>query len=234
MSLVAERVLDRAVWNTLGAAHARLALGGDRARRFCPDVAPFADIPDESPASLAALADLVAAGETLLTMSTPSLRVVPGLAATVFGNLRQMVARTRPPAVDRAGIVELTAADIPDMRALADLTHPGPFEARTSQLGRFYGIRRHGELVAMAGERMKPTGFTEISAVTTRADHRKQGIARRLVEVLETDIFSRGETPFLHVLETNVNAERLYLDMGFEIRLTTQVIALQKPTAAER
>ncbi len=230
MSVAGERVLDLVVWHSLGGAHAGLARTNARARRYLPDVAPFADVADASPESLQALADLLVPGEAAVIMRTPALpHEVPVVQMTSMGMLRQMVARARPPRADRGGVVLLTRDDVPEIRALTALTNPGPFEARTFELGRFYGLRVGGQLIAMAGERMKLPGFTEISAVCTHPDHRGKGHARHLVEVLEEEIFARGETPFLHVLETNVAAGRLYLEMGFEVRHATEVLVLQRP-----
>jgi predicted GNAT family acetyltransferase len=52
-------------------------------------------------------------------------------------------------------IVQLGDADAPEMLALAQLTEPGPFFARTHTMGNFIGIRVDGRLAAMAGERMR-------------------------------------------------------------------------------
>jgi predicted GNAT family acetyltransferase len=230
MTIAGERALDLVVWHSLGGAHAGLARASSMARRYLPDVAPFADVLEPSPESLQALAALIEPGEAAVIMRTPALpHEVPAVEMTSMGMLRQMVARSPPPSTDRAGIVLLTRDDVPEIRALTALTNPGPFEARTFELGKFYGTRVDGKLIAMAGERMKPLGFTEISAVCTHPDHRGQGHARRLVRLLEAEIFARGETPFLHVLESNVSAGRLYLDMGFEVRHTTEVLVLQRP-----
>ena len=45
-------------------------------------------------------------------------------------------------------------------------------------------MRRDGELVAMAGERMKPDGFTELSGVCTAPGHRGLGYAGALSRVV--------------------------------------------------
>ncbi len=62
-------------------------------------------------------------------------------------------------------IVTLGVDDVPAMIELTALTKPGPFSARTHELGTFLGIRVDGQLVAMAGERMKPAHYTEMTAV---------------------------------------------------------------------
>ena len=62
-------------------------------------------------------------------------------------------ARRVPAAAGGEDIVTLEDADAPEMLALARLTEPGPFLARTHVLGTFRGIRVGGRLAAMAGER---------------------------------------------------------------------------------
>jgi predicted GNAT family acetyltransferase len=125
-------------------------------------------------------------------------------------------------------IVELSAADVPEMMALTALTKPGPFHKRTHELGTYLGIRREGKLVAMAGERLKVPGFTEVSAVCTHPEHTGHGYARILMlEVMER-IRSRGETPFLHVREDNVRAIALYERLGFSRRVLLHFAVLRK------
>ena len=227
MSAARESVLDNAAWHSLTTTHAELGTGGALARRFPPDVAPFAGVGGAF-GSFEALAGLIGPGEFLVMCSKASAPAIPGVEAAPVGRIHQMVYRGRPPAPDPSDIVVLTPFDVPEMRALAALTKPGPFEARTIELGRYYGIRRNGKLVAMAGERLRPPGFSEISAVCTHPDHRGAGYARRLVEVLQAMILDRSETPFLHVFEGNDGAERLYRNMGYETREAIDLTVLRQ------
>jgi predicted GNAT family acetyltransferase len=82
----------------------------------------------------------------------------------------------------------------------------------------------------MAGERLKPPGWTEISAVCTDDAWRGHGFASRLIRALVTGIRARGDTAFLHAVATNTNAIRLYEAMGFELRRRTVFRALQTPS----
>ncbi|GMA85333.1 hypothetical protein GCM10025868_05830 [Angustibacter aerolatus] len=117
--------------------------------------------------------------------------------------------------------VRLTAADVPEMLALVERTRPGPFLPRTIEMGTYLGVRREGRLVAMAGERLHPPGWTEISAVCTDESARGQGLATRLVLAVAHGIRERGETPFLHAAGDNTNAIRLYESLGFRLRRRT-------------
>jgi predicted GNAT family acetyltransferase len=83
--------------------------------------------------------------------------------------------------------------------------------------------------VAMAGERFRAEPLVEISAVCTHPDHQGRGLARRLIERLLRTQRALGQTPFLHVMQHNTAAVRLYERMGFVTRqaLAVRVIARQ-------
>jgi len=138
----------------------------------------------------------------------------------------QMVAGALP---EPAGVevVRLGPEDHAEMLALAELTEPGPFLLRTPELGRFIGLRREGHLVAMAGERFRVPGYVEISAVCTHPDARGEGLAAELTLNAAQSIRAGGDEAFLHVLESNESAVRLYQKLGFVIRRKIDVVFVQ-------
>ncbi len=222
-------LLDRPVWTALATRQASVATGGERARRFAPDIGPLAGARDDEPASLAELAELVLGGGSLLLLQAEPIVLPPGIAATTTAAGVQMVATTlaRAAAASDRGIERLTEHDAPAMLALATLTRPGPFAARTPSLGEFWGVKEHGVLVAMAGERMKQDGFTEVSGVCTHPDVRGRGLARTLSAFVAARIAERGETPYLHAYATNAPAIRLYESLGFRLRREMHVAAIE-------
>jgi predicted GNAT family acetyltransferase len=119
--------------------------------------------------------------------------------------------------------------DVDDIQELVRLTRPGPFLADTIELGRYLGIRRNGDLVAMAGERFRVAGATEVSAICTHPDHRGQGLAERLTMIVVDGILARGELPFLHVITDNTPAIRLYEKLGFVVGIEYDAIAVRAP-----
>jgi len=121
----------------------------------------------------------------------------------------------------------LTRADVPAMVELAELTEPGPFRARTSELGEFFGIFESGHLLAMAGQRIRLPGFIEVSAVCTRPDARGRGYARVVMSEVIADILGRGALPMLHVLADNHAAIRVYEALGFTHRRRLHLAVLQ-------
>lgn len=222
--------LDRPIWAAL--LHApQLAEGGELARRYRRDVNLFASARDDEGASLAALADLVAPGESIFMAQVAPVQVPPGLQLVRSAQGVQMLAMGPvAPVYGAEAVVELGDADAPEMLALARLTEPGPFLERTHTMGRFLGVRIDGRLAAMAGERMRFAGGTEVSGVCTHPDFRGRGLARRLSSVVAHAIQQRGDQAFLHAWASNHAAIALYATLGFETRTEIQVAVLARPS----
>ncbi|MFF3837855.1 GNAT family N-acetyltransferase [Streptomyces sp. NPDC001930] len=216
-------VLDDPVGESLRGRHAPIARRVGKAFTYLPDVSTFAAVSTEpDPARWADLTALLGRGAFADMFSCPVLPPSDWEPVFVLEG-RQMIrpgdaASGRPGDETDDGVVELGAADMPEMLDLVERTRPGPFWSRTPELGTYLGIREKGTLVAMAGERLKPPGWTEISAVCTAPEARGQGHAARLVGALAARIEARGEGPFLHVAEANAGARALYEKLGFVTR----------------
>jgi predicted GNAT family acetyltransferase len=224
--------LDRPVWESLNTHHVRLAEGNDLARRFMRDVNVFASARDDTPAALAALASLVRPDESVYLLQVPRITVPPGLIPVREAKGVQMVAPPGTPfEAPRDEVIPLGDADALEMLALAKLTEPGPFLARTHLMGSFLGIRIGGRLAAMAGERMRLPGYTEVSGVCTHPDFRGRGLARRLSAAVAHRIQARGDQAFLHAWKTNHAAISLYGALGFTLRAEVNVAELGRPQA---
>ncbi len=208
--------LERPVWSALTTRQAPVSLVRGGVRRFQPAFGMFAAVEVASDEGLAALADLVRLHGDTAIVETTTTPPVPGTRVVSEALCWQMIAET-PSVAPKADfeITPLTDLDAPEMLALATLTKPGPFFERTHQLGRFIGVKQDGVLIAMAGERMQPTGFTEVSGVCTLPDHRGRGYAAALMCEVMAGIVARGETPFLHSYAANAGAIRLYESLGF-------------------
>ncbi|HEV2532578.1 GNAT family N-acetyltransferase [Phenylobacterium sp.] len=221
--------LDRPIWTSLATRQGGLGLGDARARRFHPDYAMFAAAADRSEASRAALTELVRVHGEAALVEADEPDVPPRLAVASHAVLLQMAADPAELKILTPGFDHqpLTDDDGPQMLALATLTKPGPFYARTHQLGDFVGVKRDGELIAMAGERMKPEGFTEVSGVCAHPDHRGHGYAAGLMSVVAQRILARGETPFLHVYDHNAPAIALYERLGYRLRREMRMLVVE-------
>lgn len=211
--------LDRPVLSAFTGRQAELAILRGGALRLHPDFGLFATTVDDTPQALADLGKLVADhGDTGLVERHVPPRV-PGTRVVSSALCLQMTAQTVVPAwATDFEILNLSDADAAEMLALATLTKPGPFFARTHQMGRFVGVRLAGKLVAMAGERMRPDGYTEASGVCVHPDHRGQGYAARLLQEVTARILARGEQAFLHSYADNTTAIRLYESLGYRGR----------------
>ena len=208
--------LDRPIWNALAGPQARFAVGAGKARRFRPEVSPFIACADDSPAALGAVAGLLGADDAVLFLQRGAVPLPPGTRRIEGGLGVQMVARDFVASPPPPGIVALDEGDAAEMLALATLTQPGPFRARTHELAQFWGVKdAGGRLLAMAGERLRLAGMSEVSGVCTHPDARGRGLAALLSRHVASEIVRRGEVPFLHAYASNAGAIALYEKLGF-------------------
>jgi GNAT superfamily N-acetyltransferase len=223
------RLLDNPIWHALATEQSYLAQSNHLAKRFPSDVAPFGAMREQSAAEYQALEEILLGDVAALFLQD---KPVPpnGWSWILRGEMYQMVFEAPPPAAPKQVFRRLTADDVPEMVALARLTEPGPFLPRTIELGAYFGIHESGALVAMAGERLRVTGFTEVSAVCTHPDFRGRGYGNALMSTVISGIVSRGETPFLHVKTENA-AVRLYEKLGFKVRAQLHLAVIQHPVS---
>jgi ribosomal protein S18 acetylase RimI-like enzyme len=224
-----EAQFENPAYASLCGAHAHLAQVRGRARRYPADVVPFLAMPSSPSAEdWRDAAELVAPGAYVAGRYDGD-ELPDGWRAVQTFDLVQMH-EERVTGADCAEAVPLGAADVPEMLELVAQTEPGPFLTRTVELGDYLGIRRDGALVAMAGERFRLDGWTEISAVCTRPDYRGQGLASVLMGALIAGIRRRSERAFLHVMTTNTGAIRLYEELGFRAQQTaTLTVVMREP-----
>jgi ribosomal protein S18 acetylase RimI-like enzyme len=223
-------VLDNPVWESLTGPHAQFAERRGRVARYRADISPFAAFESEpSTGDWRDLAELAGPAAGLGVMGMPAAPPA-GWEHQLIGPGVQMVAEgpLPPPLAGEVRPVRLGDDDVPEMLDLVARTKPGPFLPRTIELGAYLGIRVDRQLVAMAGERLHPPGWTEISAVCTDPSWRGHGFARQLT--LAEQIRARGENPFLHAVAANP-AVALYEKLGFRHRGSTSFTLLRTPVA---
>lgn len=231
-------VLDNPVFHALRGPQHHLGRSTSRAARFDPAITPFgglAEVP--TPGAWDDLAAIVGPGGLVSLAGDPpppppgwtvqrrigGIQMVGHGVASMLGD-EGLGDRT----ADLPELHPLGADDVPDMLALVALAQPGPFLSRTVECGGYLGVRHHGRLVAMAGERLRPPGHAEISAVATHPDHRRRGLARRLVLAVADGILRRGELPVLHASADNTGAIALYGSIGFATRRTLTFLVLER------
>jgi GNAT superfamily N-acetyltransferase len=226
--------LDNPIWHALISTHAHFAETSNGARKFPHEVSVLAGLCEPTMASYRSLAALLRPDERVgLFLQRPPDPPSPWTIDRATPLLQMLCERRIPPSARfKPTVVPLTHADVPEMLALTKLTNPGPFGPRTCEMGDYFGIRVEGTLAAMAGERLKLPGYTEISAVCTHPDRLGHGYASVLINTLIGRIFSRGEQPILHVLPENTRAVQVYERLGFAKRALLHLAVLRLNSAA--
>lgn len=228
-------LLDNPIWNALSTRLDPYSVGGNLARRFDSAIGPLAGLYEQSPEAYAELAATLDPGQTTALFLDEAPRVPSSWQITRESELIQMICPGEPlfPAGDFPSLTPLTATDVPEMIDLVKLTEPGPFGPRTIELGGYIGLKIDGRIASMAGQRLAPPGFREISAVCTHPDFRGRSFAQLLVASVARQIRAQGETPFLTSLADNTRAISVYEAAGFVPRrsLHLLVITPQAPHA---
>ena len=226
--MAAAHPLDNPARAALLGPQAHLAQRCGAALRYPADISPFVALPDEPGPD--AWDDLARLAGPAGVVSTAGVAADPPPGWTVLMRIDgvQLVA-DRVAAAPDADAVRLGRADVPEMLNLAARTRPGPFRPRTIEFGGYLGIRRGGVLAAMAGQRLRPQGWTEISAVCTAPEFRGQGLATRLTLAVTAAIRDRGDNSFLHVSAENLSAIRLYEALGFGLRRQAAFVVVRAP-----
>src|SRR5579863_2582502 len=225
--------LDNVIWKALTTRQAEFAESFAEARRFVPEVTSLAGFREPTAEGYESLKGLLGGRGTIALFLEEPYQARAGWELAGNGAVLQMVCENGNGLAasvndDGPEMVELCGADSAEMIQLTALTKPGPFNRRTHELGTYLGIRRGGKLVAMAGERLKVPGYTEVSAVCTHPEHTGKGYARVLMTEIMRGIRERGETPFLHVRGDNTRAIDLYKLLGFRERKLGHFAVLRK------
>jgi len=224
--------LDNVIWRALTTRQSHFAECFQSARRFVHEVTSLCAFEEPDAQGFADLGELVGIGSTAAVFLDDPYETQPGWEFIVGAPLLEMVCENgadhKVHSDSMPEFVRLGAKDAAEMVELATLTKPGPFGMRTHELGAYVGIRLQGRLVAMAGERLKVPGHTEVSAVCTHPDHIGKGYAGLLMQEIMRGIRERGETSFLHVREDNTRAVALYERLGFKTRIRLHFAVLRK------
>jgi ribosomal protein S18 acetylase RimI-like enzyme len=216
IDLLPEHLFADPIRVALNTAHSHFAIGDALARRYPADVAPFATLGELSETAMERLQSLLEPGEGVWLFGNDFPRV-SGLEITDrMPGLQMGLPDDIDPPEPGAPLVELSEGEALDMITLTDLAFPGFFRPRTYWMGSYYGVRSsEGALVAMGGERMKLSGYSEVSAVCTHPNYRGRGYAESIIWQVVRKQRRDGARSFLHVSIGNVKAIALYRRLGF-------------------
>ena len=214
-----ENILDNPIWHALSTGNKQLAFGNDNAKYIKRDVGFFAGLHTNEEEKLKELHRLVPANETFYLFTPREINIPGDWQIQKNREILQMIYPLKE-VIDNSKeeIVPLTDKYIPAMIELTSLTNPGPFLSRTIDYGNYEGIFNGEQLVAMAGQRLQPDPYIEVSAVCTHPAHTGRGYAARLIISQLNQIIERSGIPFLHVYPDNTSAIKLYYKLGFELR----------------
>ncbi|SDE44168.1 FR47-like protein [Dyadobacter soli] len=214
-----KQILDNPAWHALRTHNRALGHVHESSAYFLPEVSPFAAVEGPALDGLPALHEAIPFDHNVIFVSNENVEVpAPWQVLAAVPGYQMLYNGPANPVSDGPVTIPLTTEHVPEMLALTSLTAPGPFSIGTIRFGHYEGIFDNARLVAMAGQRMHPEGYAEISAVCTHPDHLGKGYARHLLLRQVNRIQQAGEQPFLHVRADNARAIGVYESLGFVIR----------------
>lgn len=208
--------LDNPVWHSLSESHRDFAMNYKNIKFYHPDYCPFGGfgIKEDNSGDIDAYSLL--ADSFFIVGDKPVLSDQLVLKNELI--CAQMIVDSKIVVEPKDTIIQLTEEHIDALYDLVNLVQPGYFKKKTALLGNYFGILENGQLVAVTGERMRMEDFVEISAVITHPEHTGKGYAKQLVAHAANAIFAQDNTPYLHVVENNEGAIKLYEKLGFRTR----------------
>ena len=219
--------LDRPAYSSLKSRQSYLAQVNDSAIAYEPDFAAFAALEGDSQTGFADLSKLRVGDDGFWFLETKIIEPQNHFRLEKTAHCKQMIFDHEVAIENDIEIVELGHDDAKDMHELALLCKPGPFFARTNELGKFIGIKVNNRLVSMMGERMQIDGFSELSALATHPDFQGKKWGKFLFNQVTKRILKRGQIPFLHVYAWNEIGIKNYEKLGLKLRQDIYVSVLK-------
>jgi predicted GNAT family acetyltransferase len=211
-----ENKLDNPVWNSLSETHQQFAIDYKGTKFYNPEYCPFGGFTELETTSEATNQYSALAQNFFVVGEKPEIADSLNIAKELV--CLQMVLLEKIELTIETEIVKLTKNHNEELCNLVNLVQPGYFKNKTPVLGDYFGIFKDNQLIAITGERMKMNDFTEVSAIITHPDHTGKGYAKQLIVHVVNRIFDQNKTPYLHVVENNIGAIKLYEKLGFLTR----------------
>jgi len=122
--------------------------------------------------------------------------------------------------VNTSEVISLTVADLEELQTLYQVSYPGnSFDPRMLGTGHFYGIRRDGKLVSVAGVHVYSPHYKVgvVGSVTTHPAFRGQRLATAVCARLCQQSLQTVVHIGLNVKADNASAIASYRRLGFEV-----------------
>jgi len=227
-----EHVLDNMIWNAITTGNISIADQKDNAGVYKENIAPFASVKEWNEINVNQLHSLIPPGRRIAMaypenfhLHTDQWLILQQMDCyqMVYENPIAQFTTTASTLITR-----LNETHVPQMLELTALTKPGPFFEKTILFDNYFGIFQNGQLAAMAGQRMHPVPYMEVSAVCTHPDFRGKGYAKAIMLHVMKIILDNSFIPFLHVLAENTSAITLYESIGFIKRKRFYISAIKR------
>ncbi len=226
-----EELLDNPIYNALISGNKNFSHGKDEAKFFPENISPLAGLREYSQTDLNILSGISRVKSLYILFTLGEFHFPARWKILERMKILQMVYDNPVPLAEaNPGFVTLGEQHVPSMLALTKMMNPGPFLSATIRFGNYKGIFDGSRLVAMAGHRLRPDPYVEVSAVCTHPDYFGKGYARTLISDQIRGILAGSGIPFLHVRTHNSIAIRLYQKLGFTIRREMIAYVIQKQT----
>ncbi len=209
--------LDNPAWYGLHETHKKFAIGIDGLKCYQQNIVAFAAWDTSINNGLKHLDNLIEPNEFFFIVGEMSELPANYLIERTI-NCLQMICTAEITLNISAKIIQLHEKEADQMAALTQLVMPGYYKHDTRLMGDYYGILDDNELVAMAGERIRLNGLTEVSAVVTHPAFTGRTYAQQLVAQVVNKNLGAGIIPFLHTGQNNLRAIRMYEYLGFKKR----------------
>jgi len=212
-----QQTLQNPVWYALRETHQKYVVAYDEVKFYNSNICPFGAFTNASKTkkALTAYSKLTDSFFLVSENDTPDFDehyVV--LNQKIEGC--QMVLNDLAAVEISETIVPLTETHIQEIYDLIWLVMPGYYKKRTFDMGDYFGIFKHGKLIAISGQRMQTNDFIEVSGVVTHPDFTRQGFAKQLITHTVQEILKTGKHPILHTTKGNP-AIGLYESLGFQL-----------------
>lgn len=221
--------LDNPIWSALTSGSSQYSQGTDSCRFIDREMGFFAGLPEYSIEGMRLLHQSCRLGQRVILFPPDHLPTTEGWKVLNDRPLLQMVySKEFPLSLQGENLKNLNEKHVPSMLALTELTKPGPFLNRTLDFGGYVGAFEEDRLTSMAGRRLSPDPYVEISAVCTHPDYLGKGLAALVMTQVMKGVLAEEKIPFLHVYPDNAPAVRVYEKLGFRARTTLRVYLLEK------